>query len=207
MNRSKIIKSKQQVILEAAQKRFAVYGIEKTTMQDIADDLNMVKGSIYYYYPDKESLFKAVIETEQSEFLKVIERDIEMLKEPREALRKYVLNRLSYFKKLVNLSRMRAESYNEYRPMIKESMVNFREKEKNVVQKIFDREYNSGKYKFIDTSESATLFLDLLKGLRSAILDEKKFLSIEEDEYKKLTEKALAFADIFVNGLLIKQQK
>jgi AcrR family transcriptional regulator len=203
MSRTKNIKSKQQLILEAAQKRFAIYGVEKTTMQEIADDLRLVKGSLYYYFPDKENLFKAVIETEQAEFLKVIEEDIEKIKEPSEALRKYVLNRLSYFRKLVNLSRLRAESLNEYRPMITESMVKFREKERNIVKKIFDRGNDTGEFDIPDTLESASLFLDLLKGLRSAILNDKKLLSIDEDEYKTLTDKALTFADIFINGLLV----
>jgi AcrR family transcriptional regulator len=200
------IKSKQQLILEAAQRRFAIYGVEKTTMQEIADDLRLAKGSLYYYFPDKENLFKAVIESEQAEFLKVIEEDIEKIKEPSEALRKYVLNRLSYFRKLVNLSRLRAESLNEIRPVITESMVKFREKERNIVKKIFDRGNDSAIFEIHDTSESASLFLDLLKGLRSAILDDKKFLSIDEDEYKILTDKALKFADIFINGLQVKKE-
>jgi AcrR family transcriptional regulator len=205
VNRTKNIKRKQQLILEAAQKRFAIYGVEKTTMQEIADDLRLVKGSLYYYFPDKETLFKAVIETEQAEFLKVIEEDIETIKEPSKALKKYVLNRLSYFRKLVNLSRLRAESLDEYRPMITESMVKFREKERNIVKKIFDRGNDTGEFDIADTSESASLFLDLLKGLRSAILNDKKLLSIDEDEYKILTDKALAFADIFINGLIVKK--
>jgi len=207
MNKVKVTKSKQLIILEAAQRRFALYGIEKTTMQDIADDLNMVKGSLYYYFPDKENLYRAVIETEQAEFLKVIGADSGAINDPSEALRNYVLNRLSYFKKLVNLSRMRAETVSEYRPMIAESMIEFREKEKNIVQNILDRGNETGEFEIKDTSESAALFLDLLKGLRSAVLNDKKLLFIEEDEYEILTSKALAFADIFIKGLMVKKEK
>jgi AcrR family transcriptional regulator len=207
MNQEKVTKSKQQIILEAAQRRFALYGIEKTTMQDIADDLKMVKGSLYYYYPDKENLYRAVIETEQAEFLKVIGEDNGTNIDPAEALTNYVLKRLSYFKKLVNLSRMRAETISEYRPMIAESMTEFREKEKNIVQKILDRGNETGEFEIKDTSESASLFLDLLKGLRSAVLNDKKLLFIDEDEYEVLTAKALAFADIFIRGLMVKNEK
>ena len=60
---------KEQLILDAAQKRFGLYGIEKTSMREIADDLNLSKASLYYYFPDKESLYRAVVEKEQSEFL------------------------------------------------------------------------------------------------------------------------------------------
>jgi TetR/AcrR family transcriptional repressor of mexJK operon len=40
--------NKAAVIVETAQRRFAIYGIEKTTMREIAGDLNMSKGSLYY---------------------------------------------------------------------------------------------------------------------------------------------------------------
>ena len=52
-------------ILSAAQKRFGLYGLEKTTMKEIASDLGVSKASLYYYFPDKESLLKAVVELNQ----------------------------------------------------------------------------------------------------------------------------------------------
>jgi AcrR family transcriptional regulator len=207
MNRQKSVKSKQQEILEAAQKRFAVYGIEKTTMQDIADDLNMVKGSLYYYFPDKENLYKAVIEAEQTEFLRMVGIDLGNITDPSEALNRYLIARLSYFRKLVNLSRMRAESLSEYRPLIYESVAQFREKEIEVVQKILEKGNSTGEFAIKDTYETSGLFLDLLRGLRRAILDDKKFLTVDEDEYNILKTKALAFGEIFLNGLKVKKQK
>jgi TetR/AcrR family transcriptional regulator len=195
-------KGKHQIILEAAQKRFAQYGIEKTTMQDIADDLNMAKGSIYYYFPDKENLYKAVIEAEHSEFLRKIEADLKKITSPQEALKKYVLNRLSYFKKLVNLSRMSFQAASDYKPLITETMNDLREKEKKIVMRILE----SGSRKKIpgiqNSYDTASLFLDLLRGLRSVVLNEKMLLFIDDDEYKLLTKKALAFTDIFISGVI-----
>jgi AcrR family transcriptional regulator len=206
MQGKKSTKSKQQIILEAAQKRFAVYGIEKTTMQDIADDLKMVKGSLYYYYPDKENLYKAVIKAEQSEFLRLVEIDLEGISDPVEALNKYMINRLSYFKKLVNLSRMRAEAFDEFRPLIAESIVEFKEKEKMIVKKILDNGNRLGEFAVKDTYETASLFLDLLRGLRRGLLEEKKLLFVDDDEFMILKEKAISFAEIFINGLKVKKQ-
>ena len=60
--------NKTDLIIEAAQKRFGLYGVEKTSMREIANDLKLSKASLYYYFPDKESLYKAVVEKEQKEF-------------------------------------------------------------------------------------------------------------------------------------------
>src|ERR1051325_6834770 len=52
---------KRQLILEAEQKRFSHFGVDKTTMNEIADDLALSKASLYYYFPDKLSLYAAVL--------------------------------------------------------------------------------------------------------------------------------------------------
>ncbi|HMR20056.1 MAG TPA: TetR/AcrR family transcriptional regulator [Sphingobacterium sp.] len=52
---------RKEEIVEVALKRFAHYGFNKTTMNEIADDLNVTKANLYYYYPDKFALIKDVI--------------------------------------------------------------------------------------------------------------------------------------------------
>ena len=53
---------KSELILEGAIKRFAHFGINKTSMAEIAEDLSLSKPALYYYYPDKQSLILAVAE-------------------------------------------------------------------------------------------------------------------------------------------------
>jgi len=53
---------KREVILEAALKRFKRFGLAKTTMEEIAKDLEISKGSLYYYFPDKDSIYVGVVE-------------------------------------------------------------------------------------------------------------------------------------------------
>ncbi|CAL1520852.1 TetR/AcrR family transcriptional regulator [Chitinophaga sp. MM2321] len=53
---------KRTLILEAALKRFKRFGLSKTTMEEIARDLEISKGSLYYYFSDKESIYIAVVE-------------------------------------------------------------------------------------------------------------------------------------------------
>ncbi len=55
-------------ILQAAQEAFARHGYKKTTIEDIADRLGMVKSALYYYYRNKQELFIAVLEHEVNLF-------------------------------------------------------------------------------------------------------------------------------------------
>jgi AcrR family transcriptional regulator len=53
---------KRQRILDAAKRRFGRYGVRATTMQDIAVDAGVAVGTIYQFFPDKDSLMLAWLE-------------------------------------------------------------------------------------------------------------------------------------------------
>jgi AcrR family transcriptional regulator len=195
---------KVQMIIEASQKRFGIYGVEKTSMQEIADDIKLSKASLYYYFPDKESLYKAVVEKEQVEFISKISRRILKIQEPDQLLREYANARLSYFRTLLNLSRLRLEAYSGLKPVFRETMGEFKEREKEIIMNIFEKGINTGKFSIRNPGETASLFLDLLKGLRISVVNDKKMMIIEQEEYNQLLKNTIAFTDIFINGLKIK---
>ena len=192
---------KVQSIIEASQKRFGLFGIEKTSMREIADDLKLSKASLYYYFPDKESLYKAVVEKEQTEFLAKISERIFNFHEPDQLLLEYANARLSYFRTLLNLSRLRLEAYSDLKPGFRETIQLFKEKEKDIIKKIFEKGISIGLFFINDTDQTATLYLDLLKGLRTTLINEKKTLFIEQEEYDLLLEKTVAFTKLFIKGL------
>jgi len=196
--------NKMQQIIDVAQKRFGVYGLEKTSMREIAEDLNLSKASLYYYFPDKESLYRAVVEKEQDEFIAKISENILNIKEPETLLQEYAVNRLSYFRKLLNLSRLRLEAYSDLKPVFKESIILFKEKEKEIIIKIFEKGIRNKIFSIKDTNYTASLFLDLLKGLRISVVNDKQTMFIEQEEFDRLLEKTMAFTIIFIKGLEIK---
>jgi len=195
---------KVQIIIEASQKRFGLFGVEKTSMREIANDLKLSKASLYYYFPDKESLYKAVVEKEQQEFIDKITGRILSIEEPEQLLREYSISRLSYFRTLLNLSRLRMEAYSDLKPGFRETIQIFKEKEKEIIKKIFLKGIVRGIFYINDTDETASLFLDLLKGLRVIVVNEKETLVIEQDEYDLLLEKTITFTNLFIKGLKYK---
>ncbi|MBN2981924.1 TetR/AcrR family transcriptional regulator [Cohnella algarum] len=52
---------KKQQVLEAALKCFSHKGFQAASMQDIADELGMAKGSLYFYFKSKDDLLLSVI--------------------------------------------------------------------------------------------------------------------------------------------------
>ncbi len=60
---------KQETIVETALKRMSHFGIAKTTFADIARDMGVTQQNLYYYFPDKKSLIKAVMNEVIEEYL------------------------------------------------------------------------------------------------------------------------------------------
>src|SRR4028119_2412496 len=54
-------KSKQQ-ILDAALRRFSHKGYGATSVRDIAEEAGLSKGNVYHHFPDKEAIFRALID-------------------------------------------------------------------------------------------------------------------------------------------------
>lgn len=54
-------KSKQQ-ILDAALKLFSHRGYGATSVRDVAEEAGLSKGNVYHHFPDKETIFRALLD-------------------------------------------------------------------------------------------------------------------------------------------------
>lgn len=196
--------SKINQILKVAQKRFGLYGLQKTTMQEIAYDLGISKASLYYYFPDKEHLFKAVVEMEQEVFFQVVEKTLKENPDPIDMMNKFVKVRLDYFKTFFNLSRLRFEEFKIVKPFLADTLNQFRQKEIEIVQLILLNGIEKRMFTISNPYETATLFLELLRGLRGLIFHNKELMYVEQEEYDVLYAKLNLFTEIFINGLIRK---
>lgn len=52
---------RREAILVAAARRFAEYGFEATTVRQIADDVNVLSGSLYHHFATKEEILDEIV--------------------------------------------------------------------------------------------------------------------------------------------------
>lgn len=89
-------------IIDTARKIFSKYGFRKTTMEEIAQGIGKGKSSIYYYYPGKEEIYRAVIEKEAEILRDTIFKAISKTDDPIEKFRIYVTVRMKTLRDMVN---------------------------------------------------------------------------------------------------------
>jgi AcrR family transcriptional regulator len=193
--------SKIEYILKAAQNRLGLYGYEKTTMQEIASDIAMSKASLYYYFPDKESLFRAVIENEQNEYFLLLEQRIAHLTEADKMVMELVELRQMLFRKFLNLGKFRLADNHKMKPLLKDLYNTMRDKETEVLTAIFNKGKVTGIFYFEDAAEIAHLFSDMLQGIR--IMEMKKMSSLEMtlEENDHLIKSINLATSLFIKGL------
>jgi len=195
---------KRRIILDAAQKRFGLYGLSKTTMQEIADDLNISKASLYYYFPDKESLYAAVIKTEQEEYIKRINNKVLKYEDPCDMLRGYIAIRQNYFRTLLNLSRSRYEEMKGVKPFLEKNIKGFKEQERAIINKILASGVEKKKFNMDSTEEMASLYLALITGLFHFRIRKKDIFYLDKDEFSSLVKESNLFTEVFLRGLQFK---
>lgn len=68
---------KQMEIKQAARTLFFRLGFSKTSMDDIAALCHLAKPTLYYYYPNKESIFNEIVVEEARKFMDRIEKKLD----------------------------------------------------------------------------------------------------------------------------------
>lgn len=195
---------KQEAIIEAATKRFAHYGVAKTTMTEIAADLNLSKASLYYYFPDKINLYAAVIKAitdiNEKEHMKGIENE----KDPFKAIRFFLEQRTSFIVRYHNiLEHIRTFQQVKPPPELLPVINELRKKELTRLVMIIDKGIVSGQFTITSARATAELLFDFLDGFRRAQLLGAANFFPERKDFLALLKKEQAFAEIFFKGLTI----
>lgn len=193
---------KREMILEKASLRFAHFGIQKTTMNEIADDLSMSKPSLYYYFPDKVGLVVAVIENIVTDYQDRLARLFKgarniqdaifsMLDLRREFLQKYFMLHLADFND-VHLTRQE----------LRKSINHIRNNEIQLVKEVFEKGIKLNEIKSDDAVHSAELFVDMLAGINICVLARQDKQVVPDDKgFEEVLSKQKELSAIFLKGI------
>ena len=157
---------KRQHILDAAQKRFAHFGLSKSNMEEIAADIGLSKASLYYYFTTKEEIFRAVIVREQEEFIHRMESFLKKDMLPSRKFQEYCLHQLAFLNELVNLGILNWQGFVELRPIVGDLFKKFSGEELRLMSSIMEEGEKKGEFAIESPEKYAELIVSLLQGLR-----------------------------------------
>ena len=194
---------KREAIIEGAIKRFIHYGIQKTTMNEIAEDLSVSKPSLYYYFPDKSSLIEGVIEKIFSDYFEAVDKDLYTDISLEERFGIFTDIRFKFFQKyyMLHLSGVNPDaSLNS--DTLKATFNSMKKKNIDMYADILRRSVEKGEIAAVDLEKTAELYLESMMGITSlCIMHGNKELFPSKKEMKIILEKQHSLSKIFVKGL------
>lgn len=106
----------KEKIGRAAIQCFARFGLEKTTLDDIAKSVGLNKASLYYYYKNKEDIFLEVAITEGQQFIQQLQEKTIQKKGIENRIQYYLQERMQYYLLVLNRNKITVDKLQKILP-------------------------------------------------------------------------------------------
>ena len=179
----------RQKIIDCALELFASHGYAGTSMNDIIERLGISKGSVYWHFKSKEEIFVEVVADSYSQWLAILDRELEDIDDPIEKIRKYS----ELFINVVDIPvwRITPETYwIEFEPQNRLILDTLFAKDDIILQEIFEDAINRDLLKYKDPAAAEKLtwiFISSLEGMFEKIVLSYKSAAASIDASHKRT--------------------
>ncbi|MTK54088.1 TetR/AcrR family transcriptional regulator [Paludibacter sp.] len=159
-------------IISTAQKLFQQFGLQKTTMEDIARAMGKGKSTLYYYYKSKEEIFDAVLRTEMHQVYHLSKEAVQKEQTASAKLKAFFAVSFQIAKSKVNLYKivteeMAIQDLSRTHHVVKELNV----KSVAMVEDIFIAGFVSGEFCDELRDQAHLLAYSMVSAMRSLVLD------------------------------------
>lgn len=191
---------KQDAIIEAAIRRFSHFGVNKTTLSEIAGDLNISKPLLFYYFNDKESLILAVFEKLVTDFHEEFKKKFSDQTTAEEAVLMFVDSKRDALKKNLQLAlQASGVEINQSSPKLRKIISQARNQTIQIISDIFKRDIQNNELATDNTRNTVRLILDTLHSFEFYMKRNLPFP--ETTDIDQLAQKQKEVVHLFFDGL------
>ncbi|QGY46420.1 TetR family transcriptional regulator [Maribellus comscasis] len=173
------ITNTREHIIKVAMHIFSKFGFQKTTVDEIAKAAHKAKGSVYYYFRNKEELFQSVVEKEFSTLQRELIRAVEEGETGKMKLTNYITTRMKVLGELSNMYEALKNEYLNYLGFVERIREKYDNEEVTLVKSILVQGMKNGEFEQSDEVQTAFVIVRALKGFEVPIMV-SKHLEIEE---------------------------
>ncbi|RQO71727.1 hypothetical protein DBR43_10785 [Pedobacter sp. KBW06] len=166
MSKKELVKEK---IGRSAMQCFAKFGLDKTTLDDIAQAVGLNKASLYYYYRNKEDIFIEVALKEGEDFINSLQ-ETTLLKEGIENRTTFYLeSRFNYYKNVLNMNRVSVDTLNKILPRFFELYNALMKREKIFLTQLLEKAAKEENLMMTDPENTASVLINLTDALKHSV--------------------------------------
>lgn len=169
-------------ILEAAKRVFKKWGVNKTTMEDIAREAGKGKSTLYYYYKSKDEIFEKFVSDEFNTIIVKAKYLVSGESSSKVRLRKYIATVLSEAKKTVSFYPIVRGEIKGNPKFINKMKKQLDAKEEAFILEILNNGLENGEFRFLKKDEldkAANVVVGTIRGL-------SLYLFLDNDDIEKI---------------------
>jgi AcrR family transcriptional regulator len=189
---------KSELILDTARKMFGRYGMQKTSLHEIARMARVAKATIYNYFGSKDQVYLEVLNREINNVIEKISTAVEEATSPTAKLRIFMHSRFRYMKEAINISNIKRDRIDELIPKANNIRDRIFSKEMHILNSILDKGVNNGEFYISNVMLTAQAIGYALRGFEATWLQDENNAEIE----KHLDN----LFDILCKGILVREK-
>lgn len=154
---------KRDIIMQAALERFVRYGYHKTTVDEIARQARVGKGTIYFYFKNKEDIMQTLVDRELTKgFVAITEATMD---EPSftQRLRKVIRISIEYFHQNDLVSKVMAQDPDVVLSVISDKNREFQKLSISGIKAILDEGRKRGEFREVNSEKVGYIMDSLLR--------------------------------------------
>lgn len=158
---------RRTALLESARRVFGRAGFENATMEAIAKDADVAKGTVYLYYPSKRAIYDAAIEGCMAELEELTRVRVAAASSLRDAIATLVATRLEFFQRQQDFFRMYIAEIGRSLTQPRKARSRYvarLDRQTQILQRAIARAVGRGEVRAVDPAATAQAVFDMTRG-------------------------------------------
>lgn len=171
---------KRQLLVKAVREVVRRIGPRKTTLDDIADEARVSRSTVYYHFPNKGEMFRAVMDHEIGALQDALHGALTADATPEECLSTYVRTRAEHVRRLLTLYQVTTDMAGEYMTMAQSRVDDFHDAERTLLAGLLRAGRDAGRFAIDDPDLLAGALQSTLQGFFDLTFYEGRHVRQEE---------------------------
>lgn len=191
----------REKIHNAAKQCFIRYGLDKTTLEDIAKAVGLNKASLYYYFKSKEDIFLEVAIGEGEGFLNMLQAQTLQKEGTEKRVWFYMQERINYYRNVLNVNRVSVDTLNKILPRYFELFEIVQNKEIKFLSNLIKEGIKAGELNKINTDKLASALITMSDALKHSLEQETALRKEAEVDYSRCLSEIKLIVSLIFKGL------
>ncbi len=171
---------KLESILDTAKKMFARYGLQKTTLDEVARMARVAKATIYNYFGSKDQVYMEVLRREMDDIVSKISSSVAQVTLPSDKLDAFVRAKFRYMRKAINILNLDREGIEKLLPNAESIRDELFEREVDIIYSVLKKGVEQGVFYINNLILTSRAIAHALKGFELNWLVQESEEKIEQ---------------------------